>query len=440
LPLAGVVAKLSLVFNLARGPWNQGDFGRQMREGAQVFQEMLTSDADIVQEMLPHIAFDKGLSECTAGLAEDVLRELTTLPAFSANGTHVTLRRWFSWTYAWEELDPQFSTMAMVLRWMASQSVSWEFEQWASADGAEALSAAELRAKCSNTLECAARVLQDKSVQLFARMISAVARPVRNDHLRAIDSLTSQNGAASFNANRSNGEWVETVQSMAALLRDPTLLQQCGICVACPLLRIRFGASQALAQKLFKLVVHAMSQRCWSMSYHSTCLPDAAFGVLSATAAAAKRCLRFLRKIHDAVLAAEQLVNASAAEGWEVGPADAQLLAQAAGGQDGQAGPTAAPRAPAVILRACLDDLAWNSLQICREVLGAARDSSWDYRNPVLRSFIWDLSATECNTKRVNEDVFKILREAEGENENKRVSYQRMHYLAGPLRFFPPAP
>jgi hypothetical protein len=150
--------------------------------------------------------------------------------------------------------------------------------------------------------------------------------------------------------------------------------------------------------------------------------------------------LCFLRKIHDAVLAAEQLVNASAAEGWEVGPADAQLLAQAAGGQDGQAGPTAAPRAPAVILRACLDDLAWNSLQICREVLGAARDSSWDYRNPVLRSFIWDLSATECNTKRVNEDVFKILREAEGENENKRVSYQRMHYLAGPLRFFPPAP
>jgi hypothetical protein len=354
----------------------------------------------------------------------------------------VTLRRWFSWTYAWEELDPQFSTMAMVLQWMTSQSVTWEFEQWASADGAEALSAAELRAKCSNTLECAARILQDKSVQLFARMISAVARPVRNDHLRAIDSLTSQNSAASFNANRSNGEWVESVQAIAALLCDPTLLQQCGICVACPLLRIRFGASLALAQKLFKLVVHAMSQRCWSMSYHSTCLPDAAFGVLSAKAAPAKRCVGFLRKIHDAVFAAEQLLNASAAEGWDgqAGPARAPRLAQAADGQDGRAGPADAPRAPAVVLRACLDDLAWNSLQICREVLGAARDSSWDYRNSALRSFIWDLSATECNTKRVNEDVFKTLREAETENENKRVSYQRMHYLAGSPQFFPPAP
>lgn len=123
---AGVVAKLSLVFNLSRGPWNQGDFGKQLQEGAHIFQQLMTGDSGVVQEFLPHIAFDLGHSACPAGLAEEVLHGLVALPAFRSHGAHVTLRRWFSWTFAWEALDQQYSTVAMVLSWIAGQSSGWD--------------------------------------------------------------------------------------------------------------------------------------------------------------------------------------------------------------------------------------------------------------------------------------------------------------------------
>ena len=312
------------------------------------------------------------------------------------------------------------SANACLACFVAAPARAQDFERWTSTDAAEPLTAAELRSKCGNTLECAARIMGDKTLQLFARMICCVARPVRDEHLQAIEAFTSQKGAAAFNAGRANGYWVSTVRAIAGVLRDADVIRGCGVQEASPLLRMRPGASQAMAQTLFKLVVHAVAQRSWSMSYHSTCLPDAAFGLLAVTAGPAKRCAAYLKHVFQAIWAAEQLV----AQGATPPPA----------GQAGQVDSQhaeAAASAPLATIKACLDDVAWNSLQICREILAAARDSSWDYSNERLRAFIWDLSATECNTKRVNEDVFKSLREAETENENKRVSHRRMHYLAG---------
>ena len=124
--LPGVVAKLSLVFNLSRGPWNQGDFGKQLREGAAAFHQLMNADSDLVRELVPLIAFDRGLTDNPAGLADDVLKEMTTLASFNSNGTHVTLRRWFSWTFASEAFDPQYSIVAMVLQFIASQSPGWD--------------------------------------------------------------------------------------------------------------------------------------------------------------------------------------------------------------------------------------------------------------------------------------------------------------------------
>ena len=181
-----------------------------------------------------------------------------------------------------------------------------------------------------------------------------------------------------------------------------------------------------MAKTFFKLVVHTVAQRCWSMSYHTTCLPDAAFGALAATARPAKKCMAYLRKVYEAVWAAEQLVGGAS---WQPPRAAQADQADAADPAD-ENPPAAPPAAPIATLQSCLDDVAWNSLHVCREVLAADRESSWDYREERLRTFLWDLSATESNTKRVNEDIAKIIRDAKGENPNERVSPKRLHYLA----------
>jgi hypothetical protein len=125
LRLPGVVAKLCLVFNLSRG----GCFGKQLRDSAEAFIQMMNADSDLVRELMPLIAFDRGLTGCQAGLADEVLKELMTLASFNSNGAHVTWRRWFSWTFASEAFDRQFSTVAMVLQFAASQSPYWDRQQ-----------------------------------------------------------------------------------------------------------------------------------------------------------------------------------------------------------------------------------------------------------------------------------------------------------------------
>ena len=76
LRLPAVVAKLCLVFNLSRG----GCFGKQLRDSAEAFIQMMNADSDLVRELMPLIAFDRGLTGCQAGLADEVLKELMTIP------------------------------------------------------------------------------------------------------------------------------------------------------------------------------------------------------------------------------------------------------------------------------------------------------------------------------------------------------------------------
>jgi hypothetical protein len=97
------------------------------------------------------------------------------------------------------------------------------------------------------------------------------------------------------------------------------------------------------------------------MSYHTTCLPDAAFGALAATARPAKKCMAYLRKVYEAVWAAEQLV---AGASQQPPGASQAYQADAADLADGHP-PEAPPAAPIATLQCCLDDVAWNSLHVC---------------------------------------------------------------------------
>lgn len=106
--------KMLVVLNLNHGPWLSKQFLAQKAEALALFRQSLSPDslAEFARDYAEDLAFEQGLAP---GEEASVLFEkIFDMATFSSPGALVQLRRFFSWTVAFEKFDPQWSGAAAV--------------------------------------------------------------------------------------------------------------------------------------------------------------------------------------------------------------------------------------------------------------------------------------------------------------------------------------
>ena len=193
-----------------------------------------------------------------------------------------------------------------------------------------------------------------------------------------------------FQAKRAAGEWFTTIKKTLKLIHDPAALRRFHVTISpgAPVLQedpetseLRWYSEEARKlQEFWTLLVELAAARAWSQCQYAHCLPNAFAVALHPNTLVADRSLREQRRTWLAVLQAERLV---ANGGLEAG--DQQLVKQ------------------------LLVDIAWNRLQVAREIYLVGSEAGWSSQNPEVREQARLLCSGPANTKYGCEDVFAHL-------------------------------
>lgn len=203
------------------------------------------------------------------------------------------------------------------------------------------------------------------------------------------------------------GTWFPWILESFAVMTNAGALRSFGIMTETPLTAQTGGleAWQLEEQKrltsFFDLLVELASARAWSQILFSTLVPNSLSGVLSMNAAARKTALKYLKETWDAVLAAEDFVQRK-------DKANAALRMQVKGK---------------------LAELAWNQLQLAREIYAVCALDDWKADGPNVQAMARALFQGPANTKYDLEDAFAHLASVsktttQSTAMNKRLAYE----------------
>ena len=270
-------------------------------------------------------------------------------------------------------------------------------------DHAEALKT--MRNRTKNTLHLAALLLQDRNLQVQARMICEAVKFIRSEHLDSLEQMRTQVGSAYFQAKRAAGAWRDVCSDILATTHDLDVLARFQF--PDPRLYAMTPTQPSMAdpgelknaQTYMRLVLEVVKQRCWSMSLHSCTLPGMFAGLLHPEADSAARMAEQIRMVWAAV------------EKAEAAAADSKHPAQDA-------------------VKLALDALAYQRHQLVREVACLGKACDWQYGSPDLRACVWRMYATVSNTKTFLEDIFNELRDQERGTKNRKISEWRAYWSA----------
>ena len=152
-------------------------------------------------------------------------------------------------------------------------------------------------------------------------------------------------------------------------------------------------------ERFYSYVLELASARSWSQSLYSTCLPNFFAGIFHEKQALRDTCMTRVKELWKCVLEAEAFVR---------NPREDAAVRQAVAG--------------------ILADMAWNRLQISRELLAVIRQGQYDTSDYETRRLAFLLFGTHANTKFCLEDKFGHLADlsARGARQSK------MSKLPGP--------
>ena len=207
-----------------------------------------------------------------------------------------------------------------------------------------------------------------------------------------------QDGTQCFLAKRAAGAWYGSVQNTLKLVDDPAALKRINITVPQGSLVMAeeeepqwLRLEKVKLAEFWTLATEIASARSWSQTQFVMCQPHGFAASLHPDEQLANACLREQRRVWECVLIAERAVGPHS----ELSAGQKQALTS------------------------LLQELAWNRIQISREVYLTAQESAWNAGDARIREQAKLLFSGQGNTKFDLEDVFAHLSQvARSSNSN----------------------
>jgi len=378
--LFGSLLKLVMLANVNRGPWLGGMFLEKKSEALDLFVHVTLRDPKYVQEHLEGFAFDIGADHGADCSLDDIQRQLANLielHSFNRKSMSLELKRWFSFTYAWPNLNKEWTAVRMVLQWLQVQLAEWSPEAMHELDALQLDQAdansmipvagpgpdcdpalglprdpavpdaeqrrgpapdaeerrqesrertlAQLRQKAKNTIHLAAMVTQDRLVQIHGRIIYAFEILGRRSVAQDLKQQRTQHGTCQWYAHRAlDGGFalcmqIASVPDNMAFLESVTVAPQ--IHVGGPAGRQLFHEELEVASLILNFAWEYMAITAWTDAVHALTMPFTLAAGLSVQASLATAGLDGCRKDWEAILEVEDAVfrTATIAQGDDPG-------------------------------------------------------------------------------------------------------------------------
>ena len=210
-----------------------------------------------------------------------------------------------------------------------------------------------------------------------------------------------------FQADRSTGAWYRTVLETLRLAHSPAALRKFGVTVAersaAPPPDAELPAwvmedKKTLAE-FWELLLELASARAWSQVQFTICQPCSFVSALHRDTALADRSLQEHRRVWEAVLKAERAVAGHL------------------------------PPRKKEALTALLHNLAWNRLQLAREVFLVGTEGGWSSRDAQIREQAAVMAKGPTTTKFDLEDLFAhLVHVGRSSNSNTPMNKQLAHH------------
>ena len=333
------------------------------------------------------------------------------------------MKRFFSFTYGFPALDHEWTGILAMLNWLKLQLVHFhlddetlkEFEDQIAAAhqadiGAHGLpenevaqedklaTLADLRKKTTNSLDLAALIMKDRTVQIHGRMIHKFMMIGRETMAHDLAQQRNQEDAARYCADRAADGGLRVCHQCAQTLADTGFLKSLTITTDACFPDIgpeAFPQEIELAAQVTLLAIEAMAAHSWSMSIYSMTMPHSlAIGM------------------HEHLDVARQGLQQRAAEWAMILKVESMVFPSP--GQGPHQGPMAQCRPDA--LKQLLHDLDFHKLQLVRETCCLMSTASgdkgpWDPQHPEGEMQLWLMFGNVSNTKVLLKDTFRDMRQ-----------------------------
>ena len=164
--------------------------------------------------------------------------------SFYLTGAYAKLKRWFNYIPVIDEVDPAFSSLGCLLRYVADVMYSWKLQDKAeelqeaqnqalaaTGEAMEKGDVSELRKVSKNSFELSGYFLQDKLLQVRGRQIAATTRPLQHAMAEALRCRELRSLIAKWNASMATGEWINVLRYVVKLLSDSDRLESFGLII-----------------------------------------------------------------------------------------------------------------------------------------------------------------------------------------------------------------
>ena len=261
------------------------------------------------------------------------------------------------------------------------------------------------RQALGNQLETVTEALADRELQKLGRVLNANIIPLRELYLEEIETFKlSPLKVAQNHARRVNNEWLCEFRKIIANLADADLARRCGILDRRALGKEEADAKRAngeymdllalRAANLVRVTLAAAAQYAWYMLPLSVCPPNSFAIVLHPSATPAATGLKKIGSLWGAVTRLSKLARIS--------PDKKQLFS----------------------------DLYWSGNPLVHESMLICSRRLWDFRNTEVRAMAFEQWAGLCDTQRVLESVFAVLRKSAAQSINRKMARYRAYFEA----------
>lgn len=246
-----------LIFNISHGPWSKGAWFHNQVEAASNITALLIEDDQLLGKLWPMILMDQGKhfeaddDMVGAPARKQYLEQFSLSKCFTVRGAKCALSRWFSWQTSMAEWDNEWHTRALGLahlaiekNWVSSAEQLFEGDTWHASVSSRAPSSkaqameesknkeAAMRSKCANNLHAAAKVMCDKQVTDYARILGLGTRAAWSNNTEVTKTLKGAADTLKFYIDQSQWEWLGMLKKTIACRSDTLELSRCGFLVS----------------------------------------------------------------------------------------------------------------------------------------------------------------------------------------------------------------
>ncbi|CAE7881470.1 unnamed protein product [Symbiodinium sp. KB8] len=219
----------------------------------------------------------------------------------------------------------------------------------------------EVQSTFRNKLELAHHYYEDDLLRLEMKVIFWGTYHVMKEFSETLKQhKQGQIATLRWRAERACGGWFKAVSQTLLMLHDSSVLEKLHLTLAEADDSSIPPEEEITLERFYSYVLELASARSWSQSLYSTCLPNFFAGIFHEKQALRDTCMTRVKELWKCVLEAEAFVR---------NPREDAAVRQAVAG--------------------ILADMAWNRLQISRELLAVIRQGQYDTSDYETNEFQW---------------------------------------------------